>query len=187
MLRGMIEEQSVTIDSLQQDGRNRYLDLDARIGALQSLSPPVVAVVGASAAAVIVDPVPTVALGDPAQESAEYQAAFGLIRERKFDQARDALLLFGQRYPAGTLRADAQFWLAQVYDAQGKPGDAISAFVRLLSEHPDYRRAIQAELKLGSLQLANGFTADGQQTLARLIERAPDSSEATQARDLLID
>ncbi|WP_420550698.1 YbgF trimerization domain-containing protein [Litorivicinus lipolyticus] len=187
MLRGMIEEQAVTIDSLQQDGRNRYLDLDSRIGALQSQPAPMSEVVAASSASQVEAVVPAVELGDPAQESAEYQAAFGLIRERKFDDAQDALLLFGQRFPAGALRADAQFWLAQVYDAQGKPGDAISAFTRLLTEHPDYRRATQAELKLGRLQLVNGFTADGQQTLGRLIERAPESSEATQARDLLTD
>ncbi len=189
MLRGMVEEQAQVIDALKQDGRNRYLDLDGRINALQSSPADAAAsdpdAVTPSTAQSDAVPVSTVALGDPAMEGDEYQAAFALIRERKFDEARDALLLFAQRYPNGKLKADAQFWLAQVYDAQGKAELAMSAFTRLLTEHPDYRRAQQARLKLGGLQLANGFDEDGKITLGQLIEQAPDSSEASQARDLL--
>ena len=43
MLRGTVEEQARTIQTLQSDGRSRYLDLDSRISAL-STQPPATAI-----------------------------------------------------------------------------------------------------------------------------------------------
>lgn len=191
MLRGIVEEQARTIETLQSDGRSRYLDLDQRITALSSSRGPMVSdqsdLTAASGAESTPVEVPAQSLGDPALENERYQAAFGLIRERQFDQAQEALRLFIAQYPNGTLLADAKYWLAQVYEAEGNPALAIESFTTLLSEHPDYRRAAQAQLKLGRLHLDQGNAELGRQVLTGLIEAQPDSELATQAQALLAE
>lgn len=182
MLRGMVEEQAQRIETLESDGRARYLDLDSRLSALQS---PVNSgsqnddsVVSGTA------PANEVELGDPAQESAEYQAAFGLIRERQYDQAVVAIERFIQRYPQGKLLPDAYYWLGQVFEVQNKPAQAIGVFQLLIREFPDYRRVLQARLDMGRLQLTLDEVS-GRETLQELITLAPDSPEAAKAQSLL--
>lgn len=187
MLRGVVEEQARTIESLEQDGRSRYLDLDQRISALGTV-PAVVdnaPVVAASGSEPIAAPEPSQPLGDPALENERYQAAFNLIRSREFDQAQSALNEFIQQYPTGKLLPDAKYWLAQVHEAVGESDRAIESFTALLADHPEYRRAPQSQLKLGRLLLDAGQTERGQQVLAELIAADEQSELATQARELL--
>jgi len=188
LLRGVVEEQARTIETLQSDGRSRYLDLDQRITALGVAPAPTqdpgLDLVAASGAQPVADE-PTAALGDPALENERYQAAFSLIRERQFDQAQQALRTFIAQYPGGKLLADAKYWLAQVYEAEGIPDLAIQSFSTLLAEHPEYRRAAQAKFKLGRLHLNQGDAAMGQALLRELIEADETSELAAQARDLL--
>jgi len=185
ILRGVIEEQARDIETLQADGRTRYIDLDQRISAI-SQAPAQVPVLAASGSeAVAVADQPTVELGDPALENERYQAAFSLIREREFAQAQQALSDFIAAYPNGKLLADAKYWLAQVHEAEGNAPAAIAGFTQLLAEHPQYRRAAQSMLKLGRLQLTQGDPALGQQVLAELIAQDETSDLAAQARQLL--
>ena len=186
MLRGMVEEQALQIESLQSDGRARYLDLDGRLSAL-SQRPAVVP--GAVADTPTQDTEPAVAdsgieLGDPENEVAEYQAAFSLIRERQYDDAILAMERFIQRFPSGKLVADAYFWLGQVFEENNQPGQAIAVFQSLVQNYPEYRRIQQTQLDLGRLQLATDPAA-GQATLQALIDSAPDSDAASSARDLI--
>ena len=226
MLRGTVEEQARTIQTLQSDGRSRYLDLDSRISALSTqpqaaaiLAPAQPAVdpaasiglnplvsndesdtqVAASAAQPALLPVeqpaplptpirqpqPQVELGDPALENQRYQAAFSLIRERQFEEAKDALNLFIQQYPVGKLLADAKYWLAQVYDAQQQSDEAVIAFSQLLANHPDYRRAPQARLKLGQILIRQDKPEEANRVFTALIELHGDTEQADEARRLL--
>lgn len=224
MLRGTVEEQARTIQTLQSDGRSRYLDLDSRISAL-STQPPATAVLAPAqpavdpAVSIGLNPVvsndesdspvtasveqpallpveqpaplptpvsqPQVELGDPALENQRYQAAFSLIRERQFDEAKDALNLFIQQYPDGKLLADAKYWLAQVYDAQQQSDEAVIAFSQLLANHPDYRRAPQARLKLGQILIRQDKPEEANRVFTALIELHGDTEQADEARRLL--
>ena len=184
MLRGLVEEQSREIQTLQADGRSRYIDLDQRISVLSQPSTMVVAS-GPEAVEPEMSSEVAVELGDPALENERYQAAFSLIREREFAQAQAALTEFIAAYPQGALMPDAKYWLAQVYEAEGDNAAAIAGFTDLLAQHPDYRRAGQSQLKLGRLLLAQGDTATAQQVLSDLIASDESSELATQARELL--
>lgn len=101
-LRGMLEEQQNQIQRLQQEGLERYQDLDRRLasGAAGSAASGQnsVADAGQSASGGSVAPnAPAPSgdpAGDPAKEKLYYDAAFDLIKAKDFDKASQAFGAF---------------------------------------------------------------------------------------------
>ena len=183
-LRGLMEELSNQLRTMQDDEKSRYLDLDRRLGELiriqresvQSAAAPA-PIASADGAEVISRPEPTRV---PAQEA--YNLAFQMIRERQFEESLAAMAEFISRYPDSALIHDARFWRGQVYDVLADDANAIKEYEGLLADKPDYRRLPQVQIKLGKLYLKTGQTAAGQQLLNALISADPDSVEAGLAR-----
>jgi TolA-binding protein len=183
-LRGLMEELSNQLRTMQDDEKSRYLDLDRRLGeliriqreAVQSAAAPA-PIASADGAEVISRPEPTRV---PAQEA--YNLAFQMIRERQFEESLAAMAEFISRYPDSALIHDARFWRGQVYDVLADDANAIKEYEGLLADKPDYRRLPQVQIKLGKLYLKTGQTAAGQQLLNALISADPDSVEAGLAR-----
>lgn len=183
-LRGLMEELSNQLRTMQDDEKSRYLDLDRRLGeliriqreAVQSAAAPA-PIPSADGSEVISRPEPTRV---PAQEA--YNLAFQMIRERQFEESLAAMAEFISRYPDSALIHDARFWRGQVYDVLADDANAIKEYEGLLADKPDYRRLPQVQIKLGKLYLKTGQTAAGQQLLNALISADPDSVEAGLAR-----
>lgn len=183
-LRGLMEELSNQLRTMQDDEKSRYLDLDRRLGeliriqreAVQSAAAPA-PIPSADGSEVISRPEPTRV---PAQEA--YNLAFQMIRERQFEESLAAMAEFISRYPDSALIHDARFWRGQVYDVLADDANAIKEYEGLLADKPDYRRLPQVQIKLGKLYVKTGQTAAGQQLLNALISADPDSVEAGLAR-----
>jgi TolA-binding protein len=183
-LRGLMEELSNQLRTMQDDEKSRYLDLDRRLGeliriqreAVQSAAAPV-PITSADGTEIISRPEPTRV---PAQEA--YNLAFQMIRDRQFEESLAAMAEFISRYPDSALIHDARFWRGQVYDVLADDANAIKEYEGLLADKPDYRRLPQVQIKLGKLYLKTGQTAAGQQLLNALISADPDSVEAGLAR-----
>lgn len=188
-LRGLMEELSFQLQEMSQDQKQRYLDLDERLGELVRVqreaasaavppasTPPSSPVVIGESSGSVAEPSPSVSDQDA------YNAAFELIRAREFDSALDAMAEFIQAYPDSPLVLDARFWRGQVFDVQGVDAQAIEEFANLLQVAPDYRRALQVKVKLGKLLVKNQDVQNGRVILQEVIDQAPDSVEAGLAR-----
>ena len=178
-LRGLVEEQANALQRLSQENRDRYLDLDRRIGMLsKSGSAPDTQVTsrptdtGNTSEAVV--PGGT----DSVSEQTVYHEAFQLIRTRKFDEAIVALNDYIRRFPAGTYADNAQYWLGEVYLAQGKLEQSKGAFETVLKDYPKSGKSPDAMYKLGRVFDQLGDKAQSEKYLKSVISKYSQSSAA---------
>jgi tol-pal system protein YbgF len=93
--------------------------------------------------------------GLPAGSSQEqYNYAFGLLRQARYEEAEQALRAFIQRNPKDALAASAQYWLGESYYARKDYTQAASAFAECYEKYPKGTKAPDSLLKLG-MSLAN--------------------------------
>ncbi len=88
--------------------------------------------------------------------SAQYNAAFGLLRKADYEGAEEALRGFIRQYPNDPLAGNAQYWLGESYYARGKYSEAAAAFADGYKRYPKGPKAPEELLKLGmALEHAN--------------------------------
>ena len=182
-LRGLIEELSYQLSQMSADQKTRYLDLDQRLGELVRIQKDAVAVKPTQPSPSGVrggfEPSPMAQVTAPeVSDQDAYNAAFEMIRERKFDEALMALDSFVQAYPDSKLVLDARFWRGQVFDVLGRDQEAIETFKALTLAAPDYRRILQVKVKLGKLLIKNQDVLNGRKILQEVITESPESVEA---------
>lgn len=177
-LRGLVEEQANALRLMGQENRDRYLDLDRRI---EALSTP--GAVQRPSAAIGTDTPPLLTSGAAPQseanlEQSAYQKAFGLIRERQFDQAVVALDDYLRQFPKGDYADNAQYWLGEVYLVQGKLEASKNAFQAVLKSNPDSGKQPDAMYKLGRIFDQLGDRAQSERYLKSVIREYSQSSAA---------
>lgn len=183
-LRGMVEEQQFEIRQLKQTSLERYQELDGRLQ--QGASAPAASSTDASTAST---PAPSdsaqAASADPEQEKLYYEAAFGLIKSKDFDKAIQAFNAFLRKYPNSQYSGNAQYWLGEVYLAQGKLQDASRAFALVGQNYPKHNKLADALYKLGDVEQRLGNTDKARGLMQEVVSKYPSSSAAKLAqRDL---
>lgn len=78
-----------------------------------------------------------------------YQAAFELLKEQRYDEAAAAFKQFLSTYPDSQLADNAQYWLAESYYVTGQFEPALQQFQVVIDEHPQSTKVADALLKLG--------------------------------------
>ncbi|MCV2218724.1 tol-pal system protein YbgF [Thauera sp. Sel9] len=167
-LRGQIELLVNEVETLKQRQRDFYVDLDTRLRQIETG--------GATAAA---------AGGDPAAESADYEAALNLLKEGKHREALTAFDAFVARYPAGNFSAGAHFWAGNAALQAKDINAATKHFNTVLTKWPNENVAPDALLGLANSQQSIGDAATSRRTLQTLVERYPQSNAAQVARQRL--
>lgn len=204
MMRGQIEELSYKIKQMQENQKDRYVDLDRRITNLNTLlqslqanqatrpaptpiqpqQPSVQQPASTTNTAVTpVKPAPQ-PVANPAQQQADYKAAFNLIREKEYQQAIAALNDFVQNYPHGALTGNAHYWLGEVYMVERETAKAVEQFSLVLQGFPEHRKVPDAMYKAGRAWIKLGEEVKGKRMLEQVIAQYPDSSAARLAREL---
>ena len=122
---------------------------------------------------------------DPVEEQAQYQLAFDLLSEGRFERAANAFTDFLANFPESRYRDNAQFWKGECLYALRKFEPALTEFRSLVASHPDSPRIPGARLKIGFILHELGRSEEAAEELRALVEAAPDSSEAKLARDRL--
>ncbi len=176
-LRGRVEEQGFLIKQLQQENRDRYLDLDeriSRIGGAGAVSSPVLQ--SGTHTASVKSPVLPVSVTDNKQEEDAYQAAFQLIRDKRFDDALAALKKLLTDHPSGSYADNAQYWLGEVQMAQGQYPAAKDAFLAVLKNYPESPKVPDATYKLGRLSDMLGDKKQARDYLESVISKYPDTA-----------
>lgn len=206
-LRGIVELQGHQIKQLKQQSRDRYHDLDQRLlklkegvssssngvsstlisgsatdGSTIDDSKSIVggaAAVGATSAAAL-----TKTKTEPsAKQQREYQQAYDLIKQKKYDEAVDGLHKFIALYPDSDLAGNAYYWLGEVYLVMPKFEQARQAFTVVVGSFPDHRKAADAMFKLGVTYHRLGKLEDAKFYLSEVVKRYPDSSAAKLAKE----
>ncbi len=171
-LRGQLEEQGYLLKQLQQENRDRYLDLDERIARLGDTSEVPAGKSRVSPGKIT----PFPAAGSGKTEENAYNAAFQLIRDKHFDEARQALKKQLADYPKGQYADNAQYWLGEVYMAQGNYPGAQEAFSGVLNNYPNSPKIPDAIYKLGRLSDLQGDQQQARKYLESVISKYPESA-----------
>ena len=122
---------------------------------------------------------------DPVEEQAQYQLAFDLLSEGRFERAANAFTEFLANFPESRYRDTARFWKGECLYALRRFEPALEEFRSLVANHPDSPRIPGARLKIGFILHELGRSEEAAEELRALVGAAPDSSEAKLARDRL--
>jgi tol-pal system protein YbgF len=166
-LRGDIDQLQHDLEQARAQQKDQYVDLDTRLKAAES------AVTATQS---------TVA---PGGAEGEYQAAFTLLKDGKYDEAAAALRDFMSRYPQHELAPNALYWLGEAHYVRRDYPAALAAFESLLGDYPGNRKSADALLKVGYCQAELQRPGPARAALTRVVQEFPDSQAAAEAQSRL--
>lgn len=144
-LQGRMDTQEHSSTTTADRQRQLYADLDARIQSLE-------AAVQARRAVSVMEggtlspgqlPVPG------GSDRANYQAAFELLKQQRYEPAAIAFKQFLVAYPDSELADNAQYWLAESYYVTQEFDEALAAFEIVINKYARSRKVPDALLKIG--------------------------------------
>jgi tol-pal system protein YbgF len=112
----------------------------------------------------------------------QYQYAFDLLRQTKYDEAEKALHTFVDEYPENPLAGNASYWLGETYFVRQDYNNAALTFAQGFQKYPKSGKAPDTLLKLGISLAALGETADACKALQELSTRFPTASDSIKQR-----
>lgn len=197
-LRGQLEVQAHDLKLLQEQQLAFYKDLDARLPnqAATAKSSPVaplpiaVKTPNDSATlptkqpvqAVVAPATPGAARTNPAEEQISYLAAYELVKNKRFDDALEAMQKFVSQYPQGGYTANAQYWLGELYMVKKNYPEAITHFEIVLQQFPSSSKTAASMLKIGYSLAALGKKPEAIQRLQQVVKNYPDTNTAQLAK-----
>jgi tol-pal system protein YbgF len=183
-LRGEIETLRFESENAATRQRELYLDVDKRLGDLESSSQTRSA--GGLAASATGDSVlgaggvPSGQMPVPGgNDRANYQAAFEMLKEGRYGESAQAFQQFLVAFDSSPLADNAQYWLAETYYVQRNFQTALPAFEQVLEAYPESRKIPDALLKIG---YCNYELKQWDRARAALRQVAADYPETTAAR-----
>jgi tol-pal system protein YbgF len=114
--------------------------------------------------------------------SAQYNFAFGLLKEADYPAAEQALRAFVRQHPDSRLAGNAQFWLGETYYARGQYSAAASAFAEGYRRYPTGPKATEDLLKLGMALARAGERHNACLAFAQLDHAFPHSGGFVKTR-----
>ncbi|SHK44818.1 tol-pal system protein YbgF [Marinobacter antarcticus] len=189
-LQGETEEQRHLIKRLQDQGRDRYIDLDQRILDLSekvSAQPQAVESAGGEAGAKAKGAAEMREYRQPeAEERKAYQAIQDLIHsQKKYDEAISRIYEFIDKYPEGDLTVNAYYWLGEVYLVKPQLEQARQAFSIVATRYADHRKAPDAVYKLGITLDRLDKKTEARRQMEQVVNDYPKSEAARLARKFL--
>jgi tol-pal system protein YbgF len=173
-VQGRIEELQHNSETTADRQRQLYTDLDARIQELE-------AAVQASTARGVMDggtlspgqlPVPG------GSDRDNYQAAFELLKEQRYEPAAMAFQQFLVTFPDSELADNAQYWLAESHYVTQMFDEALAEFDVVISRFPRSRKVPDALLKMGYCNYELKDWAAAREALARVQTEYPETTAA---------
>ncbi|RZV34843.1 MAG: tol-pal system protein YbgF [Chromatiales bacterium] len=172
--QGRVEELEHNAETTADRQRQLYADLDARIQELETK-------VQANNAPGVMDggtlspgqlPVPG------GSDRDNYQAAFELLKEQRYEPAAMAFEQFLVTYPDSELADNAQYWLAESHYVTQMFDRALSEFEVVITKFPRSRKVPDALLKVGYCNYELKDWAGARSALARVQSEYPDTTAA---------
>ena len=145
-LTGRVETLEYGAESTEKRQRDLYNDLDQRIQQLET------AAVRPQSSVSVMDGgvLPPGQLPLPGGSDRDnYNAAFELLKEHRYEQAGTAFQQFLVAFPESQLADNAQYWLAESKYVTQQYADALTAFEVVVNNYADSRKVPDALLKIG--------------------------------------
>lgn len=186
-LRGEIESLQFEFEQAQARQRQQYVDLDDRVQQMETrsgqlgLPSPIGDSTGGDAGSLAPGQLPM----PGADDRTNYQAAFELLKEGRYDESGNAFRQFLVSFPDSPLADNAQYWLAETHYVNRRFREALPQFQRVLDDFPNSRKYPDALLKIGytNYELQNWGAA--RQSLQRVVEEFGDTTAARLAQQRL--
>ena len=190
-LHGVVEELNHRMDRLEQEQRERYIELDQRLQELRGGGAPTGN--GEPGTPDVPSDEPPV----PVTEREAYNVAFELLNSARSlpeseqrPQYRRALAVFQEiidNYPNGEFTANAFYWRGELHLALKEHEDAREAFAQVDLLYGDHPKVPDALYKLGEVYHVLGDTDRAREYLNRVINDYPTSTAAGLARKYLAE
>ena len=143
-LQGRAESLEYEAGTTGDRQRQLYADLDARIQALEaSVRSGGTGVLAGASLRPGELPVPQ------GSDRENYQAAFELLKEQRYEPAALAFEQFLVSFPESELVDNAQYWLAESHYVTKQFDDALVSFQAVIDMYPRSRKVADALLKIG--------------------------------------
>lgn len=204
-LRGKIEVQTHSIEQIQNKQRELYTDIDSRLQKLESgntvVSPTIVdelpetnttettdtnvETVEGEPAEVTESAATEIKEIDPVKAQAEYQRAFKLLKESRYDQALTAFKKYLEDFPGSEFADNAQYWLGETNFVMQQYDKAINEYQALLEGYPESQKVSHAMLKIGYSYAELGNADDAEKTLTEVKAKFPGTTAARLAGERL--
>ena len=164
-LRGQLEQVEHDATGSAERSKQLFVDLDGRLRAVEA---------GATASVVA-----GAAAGNG--EQGAYDAAFELLKQSRYEQARTGFAAVLKNYPQGALRDNAQYWLAETWYVTKGFKQALTEFNKVIKDYPDSNKLADAWLKVGYCQHELGNVEAARKAFATVTEQFPESDAAKRA------
>ena len=199
-LRGDIEVQTHSMESLQKRQRDLYLDIDRRLHRLEAggVQQPAAGIDGGVPAPVAPAPgatgtaaqsagtkAPAAAALNPAEQRKDYDRALEQLKEGRYNEASAAFKTFLEKYPGSSYADNAQYWLGEVFYVTRQFQPALNEFGKVLGSHPDSPKVADAKLKMGYIQYELKDWAKAQELLNQVVKGYPGTTTARLAQERL--
>jgi tol-pal system protein YbgF len=188
-LRGSVEELQYKLQQLEQQQKDRYLDVDRRLQAL-------------SGGAAVGSPASTTDATAPSSdntsansatsassenEKTEYDTAFNLMtKDKNFDKATKAFGDFVEHYPKGTYTPNAWYWLGKLYSFDTKNlAKSRDAFQKVVQDFPTNTKAADALYELGVTYDKLGSKDQAKKSLKSVSSQYPGTGAALKAEQYI--
>ncbi len=162
--------------------RDLYIDLDERIRLLEvktRRAVPVVNVLDGGSLAPGQLPVPG------GSDRDNYQAAFELLKQQRYEPAAMAFQQFLVSFPGSQLADNAQYWLAESYYVTDQFNEALAQSSNVINQYPDSRKVPDALLKVGYCNYELKRWNDARAALTRVQSEYADTTAARLAEQRL--
>jgi len=146
VLQGRTESLEHSAENTASRQRDLYVDVDDRLQNIESSLKDRTSTVNVLDGGALLPgqlPVPG------GSDRDNYQAAFELLKEQRYESAALAFQQFLISYPDSQLADNAQYWLAESYYVTDQFENALKEFQVVINKHPRSRKVPDALLKIG--------------------------------------
>ena len=181
-LRGQSETIAYEAETTAGRQRELYVDLDERIRSIEEQVQGSIGSVNVLDGGALVPgqlPVPG------GSDRDNYQAAFELLKEQRYEPAAMAFQQFLVSFPDSQLADNAQYWLAESYYVTDKFDDALAQFSVVINDYPESRKVPDALLKVGYCNYELERWNDARSALTRVQSEYSDTTAARLAEQRL--
>jgi len=183
-LRGRVEVQTHEIEALKTRQRDLLADIDRRVGELERRGTAAPGAAGDATRPGADAPAATVT-ADLAREQQEYDAAFALLKQGRYEHAARQFRAFVAAHPKSPLADNAQYWVGESAYVVRNFKLALDEFGKLLQAHPDSPKAPDALLKIGYAHYELADWGKARETLNQVVARYPNTAVARSAEQRL--
>lgn len=112
------------------------------------------------------------------RDTKTYKAAFELLTQKQYGPARNAFSDYLARFPQGHFRANAYYWLGELYLQARQFKIARTQFNRVVNEFPQSNKVPDAKLKLATILASRGQITAARRAYREIKRKYPDTTAA---------